>query len=249
MTAAVQRDPAAPPACGACGYDTTGLTSLTCPECGADLRVVGIRRGRPAELGAGFVVAFVALLLAWAVCGFVLASAVSALSPARRFKDQVVRLSGPASGAYQAVDVVAHATGWEGAPVRARVDLQLVPLTPGATPPAPLHASAGTDARAVLAWLSNAGVDASDPRVRDEAQAIAMSALRGLRTRERYGSGGFTGSAVSGGMGGPFNSSSTTMRAGGGSTALPSYLFAALWLGVLAAAARFLWRHARPPAG
>ena len=34
--------PGGPPRCGACGYDTRGLTRLTCPECGSDLRIVGI---------------------------------------------------------------------------------------------------------------------------------------------------------------------------------------------------------------
>ena len=30
------------PVCGQCGYGTRGLTGLACPECGADLREVGI---------------------------------------------------------------------------------------------------------------------------------------------------------------------------------------------------------------
>ena len=37
--------PGQPPLCGACGYDTRGLTTLTCPECGSDLRAVGIGAG------------------------------------------------------------------------------------------------------------------------------------------------------------------------------------------------------------
>lgn len=31
------------PSCGQCGYAVRGLTTFTCPECGADLREVGIR--------------------------------------------------------------------------------------------------------------------------------------------------------------------------------------------------------------
>lgn len=31
--------------CGKCGYSVRGLTQLNCPECGADLREVGIGRG------------------------------------------------------------------------------------------------------------------------------------------------------------------------------------------------------------
>src|SRR5580693_8618461 len=30
------------PSCGHCGYCVRGITSLTCPECGSDLREVGI---------------------------------------------------------------------------------------------------------------------------------------------------------------------------------------------------------------
>src|SRR4051812_17324269 len=31
-----------PRACGRCGYDVRGLPTFTCPECGSDLREVGI---------------------------------------------------------------------------------------------------------------------------------------------------------------------------------------------------------------
>lgn len=34
------------PACGKCGYATHGISQLTCPECGSDLREVGIVGGR-----------------------------------------------------------------------------------------------------------------------------------------------------------------------------------------------------------
>lgn len=33
-------------ACGGCGYAVRGLEALNCPECGADLREVGIDRGK-----------------------------------------------------------------------------------------------------------------------------------------------------------------------------------------------------------
>ena len=29
--------------CGRCGYSVTGLAAMTCPECGSDLREVGIK--------------------------------------------------------------------------------------------------------------------------------------------------------------------------------------------------------------
>jgi class 3 adenylate cyclase/predicted RNA-binding Zn-ribbon protein involved in translation (DUF1610 family) len=49
------------PTCGRCGYNVTGLSTFTCPECGSDLREVGIRserkvslKGRPSRTGLVF---------------------------------------------------------------------------------------------------------------------------------------------------------------------------------------------------
>jgi class 3 adenylate cyclase len=41
---------AAPTACGHCGYRVRGLSTFVCPECGSDLREVGIVRPRPRSL-------------------------------------------------------------------------------------------------------------------------------------------------------------------------------------------------------
>lgn len=42
--------------CGACGYSVKGLTQLNCPECGADLREVGIGSGsKPGRRMAGMI--------------------------------------------------------------------------------------------------------------------------------------------------------------------------------------------------
>lgn len=43
-----RRRPSAEPVCGRCGYCVTGLTTFICPECGSDLREVGILGGRQA---------------------------------------------------------------------------------------------------------------------------------------------------------------------------------------------------------
>ena len=40
----VESNPAHGGACGQCGYAVRGLTTFVCPECGADLRQVGIVR-------------------------------------------------------------------------------------------------------------------------------------------------------------------------------------------------------------
>src|SRR6188474_1599547 len=85
------------PRCGACGYDTTGLTTLTCPECGADLRAAGITRGRPTSTPGGFAASAFLFVVLWAVCGLILAGAVATLSPQRQFFEQTVTLGSPRS--------------------------------------------------------------------------------------------------------------------------------------------------------
>jgi hypothetical protein len=249
MTTSVSRAPMLPPACGSCGYDTTGLTSLTCPECGADLRVTGITRGRRDGSYGGFVVSALALLVPWVVCGFVLASAVSALVSARQVLRENVRLGAPRSGAYQAVDVDITGTGWEGERPVVRVELRLVPQAApntSAPPPAPLQASPGISPGAVLTWMAEAGIDATDPRVRDEAQAATMAAVRGLRMRQRYASGNYRSTSFTGGSSGPFSNVRTTAAASGtGRSDVPLAVFALLWLGVLASGLLFLYRSTR----
>ena len=53
--------------CGSCGYSARGLSSWHCPECGADLRLVGIRpkgkAGRAAPAIAGVLTGSAVLLL------------------------------------------------------------------------------------------------------------------------------------------------------------------------------------------
>jgi class 3 adenylate cyclase len=69
------------PTCAHCGYNVTGLTTFTCPECGSDLRQVGIRgaaptaTNKPRPLGALIlklcVLAVVVLLIGAAASSFV----------------------------------------------------------------------------------------------------------------------------------------------------------------------------------
>jgi hypothetical protein len=252
MTTSTPRGPKHPPACGSCGYDTTGLTSLTCPECGADLRVAGITRGGPGGSGVGFVTSSLALLVPWAVCGFVLASTVSSLLPVRQVLRENVRLGAPRSGAYQAVDVDVTGNAWQDERPVVRAELRLLPLAApnaSASPPAPLAASPGITPATVLTWMAGAGIDATDPRVRDEAQAVTMAAVRGLRMRRRNASGNYSSSSVSGGSSGPFSNVKTTSASSvTGRTDLPLAMFGLLWLGVLAAGLAFLYRSTRPRA-
>lgn len=54
--AAIARGGAGEPACGKCGYPARGISTFECPECGADLREVGIvTPGQGAVVGSGCV--------------------------------------------------------------------------------------------------------------------------------------------------------------------------------------------------
>ena len=64
------------PSCGRCGYATRGLSELICPECGADLREVGIRK--PGEGRAAFAGCLMPLLTTILI--FLLAAGGMALS-------------------------------------------------------------------------------------------------------------------------------------------------------------------------
>lgn len=50
-----------PMSCGACGYQVQGLQSMSCPECGADLREVGIV---PLDTGRGWSTPVVLIVIA-----------------------------------------------------------------------------------------------------------------------------------------------------------------------------------------
>ena len=74
--------------CGKCGYMVKGLSVLDCPECGADLREVGIVPAKSGNRGIGIamMVAGALVLLSLCACGgltFVWAGASGSVSPAQ----------------------------------------------------------------------------------------------------------------------------------------------------------------------
>lgn len=122
---AARRRPGDLATCGHCGYAATGLTTFTCPECGSDLREVGIVRGRkapprplrppetndpggPGELATFFrVVGWKLALFAGVfvvVAYFAIDYYVDRVHPTAWIDTQVVRLT-PGSRAYQSVTV------------------------------------------------------------------------------------------------------------------------------------------------
>jgi hypothetical protein len=252
MTAATATPGAAAPRCGSCGYDTTGLTTLTCPECGADLRAAGISRGGPGYTFGTFVVSGVAMLIAWVLCGAMLTDVASSLTPRRQHVRQTTSLTAPRSGAYKGVTVVAAGSGWPDQQPAMRVEVSLVPPDAAPPPPPPLAAAHRVTTDDVLKWFASAKLDATDPRVLEEAQVVALTATRGLRMRGRLGSGfGWGGSSYSStvgtsGAGTPFNSSSHNVTGTTTTSNLHTVLFGVLWVAVLACGVTFLLRLMAP---
>jgi hypothetical protein len=260
--------------CGACGYDTTGLTAgLTCPECGADLRRVGITR-RPTSAGLPrFAAAAVAFTGAWVLCGLILGAVVSELSLRRRQFKQDIVLSEPASRAYGGLDMIAEGSAWQGMPVPVRVRVELQQLIPSGAPPVPARLPApmlpdpatgaysyvdatgrriaqasGFGPDAILAWLGAAGVNTPDARLRDEARAAWLAVLRaGRRPRAEAMLGVGGSSSATMGLRGPFNTVRVSQQSSLIENPWPARALAAVWLVGLAVGGAFLWRNTRSP--
>jgi class 3 adenylate cyclase len=110
-------------ACGRCGYDVRGLPSFFCPECGSDLREVGITSGAPPSVMGLLILAIAASrmrMLAWSlvIVGVTLAVVFGALALVLNYNVEPVAevTLEPASKAYRVTAVssgkVRRASGW-----------------------------------------------------------------------------------------------------------------------------------------
>lgn len=106
------------PSCGSCGYAVRGIETLVCPECGADLREVGIetpkRKGAVTPLG--FVVSWIVLM---PVPLMVLTGLLLAIGPVEYRGSSSVQLA-PQSGVIPTIELRFHVlertTGLAGGP-------------------------------------------------------------------------------------------------------------------------------------
>ncbi|MDB5321315.1 MAG: Adenylate cyclase [Phycisphaerales bacterium] len=109
--------------CGRCGYDVRGLPTFFCPECGSDLREVGISSGSPRRVMGLLILAIVASrrrMLVWtlAVVAMTLLVMFGALAMVIRYNVEPVAevTLEPASKAYRVMAVssgnVRRASGW-----------------------------------------------------------------------------------------------------------------------------------------
>jgi len=192
------RGPVAEPSCGKCGYAVRGLTSLNCPECGSDLREVGIVTPHTAR-GAGPVVWAVVwtVSLPWPAMGISALLAATALP--RRVETnmrRVIFVQAPYLNAIIEANMTGRATryGQSGPPrpvpvteltLRLQTGQGAGPLTVDLASGASRYTDAAGrtatrpgpfDPAAVLAWLGGAGFDTADPKIQARAADIHAAA-------------------------------------------------------------------------
>jgi hypothetical protein len=268
------RAAAAGPVCGACAYSVIGLTTMTCPECGADLRAAGIlapRTPRPTAPVTNAIIGFTVLL---GIIALIVTPALLSILPARRSYGQEVRLLSPTSGAYNQVVLRSRGRSWGAGHTLLPVELELQlnpPTSSAAKPPQParmtvrpdgahkytaapgappISRSSGFGPAAVLDWMKAAGLDTAQPALRQEAARLAgevrIISRGGRRALADAPIGGFSSRSSGADSGGQFASRSTAERADTNPPLWVTLPLAAIWLILWLLGLRHLTRRTNP---
>jgi len=170
----------AQPCCAACMYPVRGLVSLTCPECGSDLREVGILSpGMKRPMGPWLTIMLWTIALP--IPALVLSGIITSVAlPIRHQRDELWEVTAP-SGPISHVELLIHATRLEsprsaGGPTASTVwddsadqfELRLFRTPPTGGPP---------DWRLIVELKSNSWHTQSDPTQRPLA-ALDEAAVR-----------------------------------------------------------------------
>ncbi|HZW10448.1 MAG TPA: hypothetical protein VFF69_11145 [Phycisphaerales bacterium] len=172
-------------ACERCKYEVADLTSFTCPECGEDLRRVGIitpamearRRGSL----AGAILGWTFLCATFAYAGMI-ATVMGQLSSGAvaggvtSWQQSIT----PASGAYRSLTAEYQS---DGRSISSSIELVLT-TSDGATHPLTLDPGtmevlglgggvAAWSPETIEAWYAQVGLDVSDPAIRAEAAEVS----------------------------------------------------------------------------
>lgn len=207
------------PICGKCRYSTKGLTTLICPECGSDLRVVGIsvdgwKSTGPNRLLAWGLAIAVAVALGWIQWAIV----AEHLPPELRRTEQRT-LATPASRGYQQIIMDASGASWALQPLRLDVKLAITLSNGRAGAPLDLRADETVrerktgvpfSAELLKSWLANNGVtmEETDPELGD----ITMAVLQATAPREYDTYGSHSYSSAGSRRGGSFATESYAIR-------------------------------------
>ena len=173
------------PACEKCKYAVADLASFTCPECGSDLRTVGIVTPAIEATRRG---SYTTAILAWTfLCGaaiyivfilsfFFVGISNIATTSANAITTWTQTLT-PNSGAYQSVEL-AYDSNWQS--IAGPMDITLlladgsehrITLDPGPMKVAGLDDANNIDwdADTIEVWFEKAGLDITDPEIAAEA--------------------------------------------------------------------------------
>ena len=183
------------PVCGKCSYAVQGLPSFTCPECGSDLREVGIVTPTTRRPLPPLVLAIIWTLIL-PVPALVVSGVTVALVPLVQHTTMKVNYFGPHSGEYVIVDLVSHSRGTAGSGTPAppseltlslrrivgpsqneqttsmKLDIPSNRCTYSDPSGKSVTASTGLTAETLGAWMAAAGVDLKDPKVQTEITEI-----------------------------------------------------------------------------
>jgi hypothetical protein len=201
--AATRRDQSHGPTCGKCDYSVRGLTTFICPECGSDLREVGIcafgMRGGPGAPWSmsrkiimwSIIIAAVGTIISLLVHKYCLPTVYSA--------HQDYRLVGPASGQYRQVDFYSYGyhLNWPYRQPQRSLILEMVDITLTENDGSTIEMQVtidelgyeyndadgkhvleanGLDGVVVRHWMRSAGIDVDVPGVAAEADEIVQVA-------------------------------------------------------------------------
>jgi hypothetical protein len=182
------------PSCGRCGYSVAGLTMMTCPECGSDLRVVGIitpamqfkQRGSPTVpiLTWSFLV-----LIVGGMISSIVASSVAMVHHSNSKYTYMSR-----SSEYYTANLVMNGRSseqWNLVADTCDIQLQLIDgrIVTMHVAGEQLTCEVGSgssggakqlDSDVFLAWMESLGIDTSVQQVRDEAGELVMLVKAGF---------------------------------------------------------------------
>lgn len=177
------------PSCGKCGYQVEGLEALRCPECGNDLRIVGIKTpSAPRPIGP------VASAIIWTILlpapALIITNFVSRAVPRHHYLTMDITLGMPLSQAYQGVHISAsgeQANGqWQPESLTLALQLADGSMSPKLVVNLPdwKYTVEGSDSSlesgldnavdqpSVLSWMATQGLDTNNIAIENEARSI-----------------------------------------------------------------------------
>jgi len=175
------------PSCGQCGYAVRGLPGFTCPECGSDLREVGIATPQMRPTGSPILAAIGWTVLV-AVVGLIATQRISNSLPRRSLKQETQTLGHPRSKTYREIAMKTEGTTVGGRFCLETIVLTLAPttgnvITMGIDPNdlsytyknaqnRQVRSSAPLEVNALLSWMRMADIDTENPGVQKEANEV-----------------------------------------------------------------------------